>query len=63
MSFRNLIFSKVPYSATKAAINSYASGLTEKLRMEKLAEKVQLTCISPYYICTREDIVEFLNPE
>lgn len=52
----------VPYSATKAAINSYMSGLTEKLRLEKLQDKIKLTCICPYYISTREDIVDFLNP-
>lgn len=53
----------VPYSATKAAINSYMSGLREKLRLEKLGDKIKLTCICPYYITTRKDIVDFLNPE
>jgi all-trans-retinol dehydrogenase (NAD+) len=53
----------VPYSATKAAVNSFMSGLTEKLRLEKLGDKIKLTCICPYYVTTRKDIVDFLNPE
>lgn len=53
----------VPYSATKAAVNSYMSGLREKLRLEKLGDKIKLTCICPYYVATRKDIVDFLNPE
>lgn len=53
----------VCYSATKAAIISYMAGSREKLRLEKLDEKIRLTCICPYYITTRKDIVEFLNPK
>lgn len=51
------------YSATKAALNSYMGGLREKLRYEKLDEKIKTTCICPYYITTRNDIIEFLNPK
>lgn len=53
----------VPYSATKAAVINYMSGLTEKLRLEKNDDKIKLTCICPYFISTRKDIDEFLNPE
>lgn len=53
----------VDYSATKAAINSFMAGLREKLRLENLDGKIKITTVCPYYITTRQDISDFLNPE
>lgn len=53
----------VDYSASKAAVNSFMSGLTEKLRIEYSGKRFRTTCVCPFYITTRKDIVEFLNPE
>lgn len=51
------------YSSTKAALNSYMVALREQLRLEKLDDKIKVTCICPYYIATRKDITENLNPK
>lgn len=53
----------VEYSATKAAINSYMKALGEKLRLNKINNKILTTCICPFYVTSRKDIVNFLNPK
>lgn len=53
----------VEYSATKAAVNCYMKALGEKLRLQKMNDKIKLKCICPFYIKTRKDIIEFLNPK
>lgn len=53
----------VGYSATKSGLNAFMTALGERLRLEKLDGKIKTTCICPYYITTRKDIVDFLNPE
>jgi all-trans-retinol dehydrogenase (NAD+) len=52
----------VEYSATKAAVNCYMKALGEKLRLQKMDGNIKTTCICPYYIKTRKDVIEFLNP-
>jgi all-trans-retinol dehydrogenase (NAD+) len=53
----------VEYSATKAAVNCYMKALGEKLRIQKMDGKIKTTCVCPYYITTRKDVIDFLNPE
>lgn len=52
-----------PYTATKSAMNGFMAALTEHLRLEDWRSKIKTTCVFPYYIKTRMDIVEALNPE
>ena len=53
----------VCYSASKFAVNGFMASLTEYLRAEGLDKCIHTTCIMPYYINTRTDIMDFLNPE
>jgi short-subunit dehydrogenase len=43
------------YSATKAALNAYMIGLNEKLRLDKLGDKINLTCVCPYYVSAQKE--------
>jgi len=53
----------VPYSGTKHAVNGFMSGITEYLRCEKLDKKIKTTCACPFFVKTRKDICDFLNPK
>lgn len=53
----------IPYSATKFGVHGFMSALTEHLRLEKLRSKIKTTCVFPYYIKTRQDVIDFLNPK
>lgn len=53
----------VNYSASKFAVTGFMQSLTEYLRAEGLDKCIHTTCIMPYYISTRADIMDFLNPE
>ncbi|CAO1408471.1 unnamed protein product [Diamesa serratosioi] len=52
----------VVYSASKYAVAGFMSALTEHLWYEKLNDKIKTTTIYPYYVSTRQDIVDHLNP-
>lgn len=53
----------IPYTATKFAINGFMSALTEHLRLENWRSKIKTTCVFPYYVKTRQDVIDFLHPE
>lgn len=53
----------VPYSATKYGSHGLMVALTEHLRLEKWSSKIKSTCVLPYYIKTRQEVIDFLNPE
>ncbi|CRL02351.1 CLUMA_CG015210, isoform A [Clunio marinus] len=38
-------------------------GVILNLRTEKWRKKIKTTCVCPYYIKTREDVIDFLNPK
>lgn len=62
MSALNATPFSIPYTATKFGINGFMAALTEHLRLEKLRSKIKTTCVFPYYIKTRADVVDFLSP-
>ncbi|XP_029724798.2 17-beta-hydroxysteroid dehydrogenase 13 [Aedes albopictus] len=51
----------VVYSTSKFAVNGFMAAMTEQLRLQGFADQIQTTCVCPYYIATRKDIVEFLQ--
>uniref|UniRef100_A0A8D8BAH4 Short-chain dehydrogenase/reductase 3 n=2 Tax=Culex pipiens TaxID=7175 RepID=A0A8D8BAH4_CULPI len=51
----------VVYSTSKYAVNGFMAAVTEQLRLQGFSDKIQTTCVCPYYIATRKDIVEFLK--
>ncbi|XP_052867033.1 17-beta-hydroxysteroid dehydrogenase 13-like [Anopheles cruzii] len=51
----------VVYSATKFAVSGFMASLTEQLRIQGLSKAVRTTCINPYYVATRKDVVDFLE--
>lgn len=51
----------IAYSATKFGVNGYMAALTEHLRLENLSDCIKTTCVFPFYIKTRQVIVDFLN--
>lgn len=53
----------VEYSATKAATSSFMKALGEKLRLKKLDKKIKLLTVCPFYMTTRKDVIDFLNPK
>ena len=53
----------VVYSASKYAVTGFMIALTENLRYEKMHDKIITTTIYPYYVRTRQDIVDHLNPK
>lgn len=63
MSALNATPYSIPYTATKFAINGFMSALTEHLRLDKWRSKIKTTCVFPYYVKTRQDVIDFLHPE
>lgn len=53
----------IPYSSTKFGINGFMSALTEHLRLEGWRSRIKTTCVFPYYIKTRADVIDFLSPK
>uniref|UniRef100_A0A182NTL1 Short-chain dehydrogenase/reductase 3 n=1 Tax=Anopheles dirus TaxID=7168 RepID=A0A182NTL1_9DIPT len=51
----------VVYSATKFAVSGFMASLTEQLRIQGLSKSVRTTCVNPYYVTTRKDVVDFLQ--
>lgn len=51
----------VVYSTSKFAVNGFMAAVTEQLRLQGYGDQIQTTCVCPYYIATRKDIVEFLQ--
>uniref|UniRef100_A0A182R0M5 Short-chain dehydrogenase/reductase 3 n=1 Tax=Anopheles farauti TaxID=69004 RepID=A0A182R0M5_9DIPT len=51
----------VVYSATKFAVSGFMASLTEQLRIQGLSKSVRTTCVNPYYVATRKDVVDFLQ--
>ncbi|XP_055599665.1 17-beta-hydroxysteroid dehydrogenase 13-like isoform X3 [Uranotaenia lowii] len=51
----------VIYSTSKYAVNGFMSALTEQLRLQGHSKYIRTTCVCPYYIATRKDIVDFLK--
>uniref|UniRef100_A0A182V003 Uncharacterized protein n=1 Tax=Anopheles merus TaxID=30066 RepID=A0A182V003_ANOME len=51
----------VVYSATKFAVSGFMASLTEQLRIQGLSKSVRTTCVNPYYVTTRKDVIEFLQ--
>ncbi|XP_035916073.1 17-beta-hydroxysteroid dehydrogenase 13-like [Anopheles stephensi] len=51
----------VVYSATKFAVSGFMASLTEQLRIQGISKSVRTTCVNPYYVTTRKDVVEFLQ--
>ncbi|XP_065090343.1 17-beta-hydroxysteroid dehydrogenase 13-like [Ochlerotatus camptorhynchus] len=49
------------YSTSKHAVNGLMSAVTEQLRLEGYGDQIRTTCVNPYYIATRKDIVDFLK--
>ncbi|XP_065090344.1 17-beta-hydroxysteroid dehydrogenase 13-like [Ochlerotatus camptorhynchus] len=51
----------VVYSTSKFAVNGFMAAVAEQLRLQGYADQIQTTCVCPYYIATRKDIVDFLQ--
>uniref|UniRef100_A0A182JHW0 Short-chain dehydrogenase/reductase 3 n=1 Tax=Anopheles atroparvus TaxID=41427 RepID=A0A182JHW0_ANOAO len=51
----------VIYSATKFAVCGFMASLSEQLRIQGHSQYVKTTCVNPYYVATRKDVVEFLQ--
>uniref|UniRef100_A0A182W7G1 Short-chain dehydrogenase/reductase 3 n=1 Tax=Anopheles minimus TaxID=112268 RepID=A0A182W7G1_9DIPT len=51
----------VVYSATKFAVSGFMASLTEQLRIQGISRNVRTTCVNPYYVTTRKDVIEFLQ--
>ncbi|XP_035777838.1 17-beta-hydroxysteroid dehydrogenase 13-like [Anopheles albimanus] len=51
----------VVYSATKFAVSGFMASLTEQLRIQGVSRYVRTTCVNPYYVTTRKEVVEFLQ--
>ncbi|XP_055544082.1 17-beta-hydroxysteroid dehydrogenase 13-like [Wyeomyia smithii] len=51
----------VVYSTSKYAVNGFMAAITEQLRLQGFSNSIQTTCVCPYYIATRKDIVDFLK--
>jgi len=51
----------VTYSATKAAVTGFMEGLTEELRQDG-HDFIKTSTVHPYYIATRRDVMEMINP-
>ncbi|XP_053663197.1 17-beta-hydroxysteroid dehydrogenase 13-like [Anopheles marshallii] len=51
----------VVYSATKFAVSGFMASLTEQLRIQGISKSVRTTCVNPYYVTTRKDVVDFLQ--
>ncbi|XP_058451312.1 17-beta-hydroxysteroid dehydrogenase 13-like [Malaya genurostris] len=51
----------VVYSTSKYAVNGFMAAITEQLRLQGYGDQIQTTCVCPYYIATRNDIVDFLK--
>uniref|UniRef100_A0A182PD19 Short-chain dehydrogenase/reductase 3 n=1 Tax=Anopheles epiroticus TaxID=199890 RepID=A0A182PD19_9DIPT len=51
----------VVYSATKFAVSGFMASLNEQLRIQGLSKSVRTTCVNPYYVTTRKDVIEFLQ--
>ncbi|XP_053691769.1 17-beta-hydroxysteroid dehydrogenase 13-like [Sabethes cyaneus] len=51
----------VVYSTSKYAVNGFMAAITEQLRLQGYSNDIQTTCVCPYYIATRKDIVDFLK--
>ncbi|XP_058122635.1 17-beta-hydroxysteroid dehydrogenase 13-like [Anopheles ziemanni] len=49
------------YSATKFAVCGLMASLSEQLRIQGHSKYVKTTCVNPYYVATRKDVVEFLQ--
>ncbi|CRK88201.1 CLUMA_CG001982, isoform A [Clunio marinus] len=53
----------IPYTASKFGAYGFMSALEENLRIKQWRKYIKTTTICPYFIKTREDIVDFLNSE
>lgn len=53
----------IPYSSTKFGVNGFMAALTEHLRLENWKSKIKTSVFFPYYIKTRADVIDFLNPK
>ncbi|XP_053673542.1 17-beta-hydroxysteroid dehydrogenase 13-like [Anopheles nili] len=51
----------VVYSATKFAVSGFMAALAEQLRIQGLTRSIRTTCVNPYYVTTRKDVVDFLQ--
>lgn len=51
----------IAYTSSKSAIISLMSSLKEELRMTGLGDFIKTTCVLPYFINTRQDIMDFVN--
>ncbi|XP_058816330.1 17-beta-hydroxysteroid dehydrogenase 13-like [Topomyia yanbarensis] len=51
----------VVYTASKHAVNGLMGALHEQLRLQGYADHIRTTCVCPYYIATRQDVVDFLK--
>uniref|UniRef100_A0A2M4BU76 Short-chain dehydrogenase/reductase 3 n=2 Tax=Anopheles marajoara TaxID=58244 RepID=A0A2M4BU76_9DIPT len=51
----------VIYSATKFAVSGFMASLAEQLRIQGVSRYVRTTCVNPYYVTTRKEVVEFLQ--
>ncbi|XP_053696029.1 17-beta-hydroxysteroid dehydrogenase 13-like [Sabethes cyaneus] len=51
----------VMYTATKHAVSGLMGALTEQLRLQGFDRQIRTTCVSPYYIATRKDVIDFLQ--
>lgn len=52
-----------PYSASKHGSVGFMAALGEHLRIEGLDSRIKTTCVCPYYIKTRQEVVDSLSPE
>lgn len=51
----------IAYTSSKSAVISFMSSLAEELRVTGLGDFIKTTCVLPYFINTRKDIMDFVN--
>lgn len=51
----------IAYTTSKSAVVSFMSSLAEELRVTGLGDFIKTTCVLPYFINTRQDIMDFVN--
>lgn len=51
----------IAYTSSKSAVISFMSSLSEELRVTGLGDFIKTTCVLPYFINTRQDIMDLLN--
>jgi all-trans-retinol dehydrogenase (NAD+) len=51
----------VAYSASKYGVTGLMDGLHEELSINNLDNEIHTTCCHPYFISTRQELIESIN--